>query len=187
MPSAVTRRVYAERNAFSVLFLQPFEIKKWLLILQSTIKVSQRDRDMTQADYQNCTSLPGPAVPGALLANGDAVSFPPPASPRAKPSRIASDMSGEFAPQKSEAEFEKLLQEFCQLARLGYTILNQSKSQLIEVADLLGSLGDGDAAEDLHKLVVRGREKAEALLELTNAAKLRYEFAFLRTASEAAA
>jgi hypothetical protein len=142
---------------------------------------------MTQADYQNCTNLPGPAAPGALLANGDAVSFPPPASARAKPSRIASDVSGEFAPQKSEADFEKLLQEFCQLARLGYTILNQPKSQLFEIADLLRSLGDGNAAEDLHNLVVSGREKAELLLEVTNAAKLRYESAFLRRASEVAA
>jgi hypothetical protein len=142
---------------------------------------------MAQADYQNCTNLAGPAVPGALLPNGNGVSFPAPALPRAKPSRIASDMSWEFAPQESEAEFETLLQEFCQLARLGYTILNQSKSQLNGVADLLRSLGDGEAAEDLHKLVVSGRERAELLLELTNAAKLRYEFAFLRTASEAAA
>ena len=96
-------------------------------------------------------------------------------------------MSWEFDPQKSEAEFEILLQEFCQLARLGFTILNQSKSQLVEVAVLLRSLGDGCAAEDLHKLVASGRDKAELLLELTNAAKGRYEFAFLSTPSEAAA
>jgi hypothetical protein len=39
----------------------------------------------------------------------------------------------EFAGSKSEAEFEVLLQEFCQFARLGFTILNQSKSQLLRL------------------------------------------------------
>ena len=57
----------------------------------------------------------------------------------------------------------------------------------MEVADLLRSLGDGNAAEDLLKLVVVGRDKAELLLDLTNAAKVRCEFAFLNAASEAAA
>jgi hypothetical protein len=173
-----------------VLFLQPFEIKKWLLILKLTIQSSPKGhRDMTQADYQNSTNFPCRVVPGALLANVAGVGFPEPySSPRAKPSGvIASDTSWEFARQKSEAEFEILLQEFCQFARLGFTILNQSKSQLIEVADLLRSLGDGNAAEDLLKLVVSGRDKAELLLELTNAAKVRCEFAFLNAASEAAA
>jgi hypothetical protein len=143
-------------------------------------KASQRDRDMTQADYEIGTTSPAPVVLGALLANGAEVSFP---APRAKPARSAPDMSGEF----SQAEFEILLQEFCQFARLGYTILNQSKSQLVGVADLLRSLGDGNAAEDLRKLVASGRDKAELLLELTNAAKLRYEFAFLTAASDVAA
>jgi len=51
----------------------------------------------------------------------------------------------------------------------------------------LRSLGDDNAAEDLHRLAASGCEKSELLLELTNAAKLRWEFAFLSTASEAAA
>jgi hypothetical protein len=33
-PSTVTPLATTERNVFSVLFLQPFETKKWLLILQ---------------------------------------------------------------------------------------------------------------------------------------------------------
>jgi hypothetical protein len=134
-----------------VLFLQPFEIKKWLLILQPTIQSSPKGhRNMTQADYQSSTNSPCRAVSGALLAsspptemmNVAGVGFPKPSSsPRAKPSGvIAFETSWEFARQKSEAEFEVLLQEFCQFARLGFTILNQSKSQLVEVADLLRSL-----------------------------------------------
>jgi hypothetical protein len=143
---------------------------------------------MDQVDYQNSAKSFSPVVLGTLLANVGEVGFHAPSAPRVKPSEITeSDTSWEFAPQKSEAEFEILLQEFCQLARLGFTILNQSKSQLIGVADLLRSLGDGSATEDLHKLVVSGRERAELLLELTNTAELRCEFAFLNTASEAAA
>lgn len=170
-------------------FLQPFEIKKWLLILQPTVQSLPKGRDMTQPDYQNnSTNSSCPALSGALLANVAGTSFPGPSSPRTKPSRfIASNLSWEFDPQKSEAELEILLQEFCQLARLGFTILNQSQSQLVGVADLLRSLGDASALEDLHKLVANGRDKAELLLELTNAAKLRYEFAFMSTPNEAAA
>jgi hypothetical protein len=52
---------------------------------------------------------------------------------------------------------------------------------------LLRSLGGGNVAEDLLKLVVGRRDKAELLLELTNAAKVRFEFAFLTAASGAAA
>jgi len=51
--------------------------------------------------------------------------WPASVSPRRAPNLQEShtDISWEFAPQKSEAEFEMLLQEFCQLARLGFTIL----------------------------------------------------------------
>ena len=79
----------------------------------------------------------------------------------------------------AEAEFEAQLQEFCRFARLGFTILNQSPSQLVGVGNALRSLGDGAAADDLLGLVNSGGEKAEALLELTNAARLRCEAAFL--------
>jgi len=55
------------------------------------------------------------------------------------------------------------------------------------VAKLLRSAGDGKAADDLLKLVISGRDKAESLLELTTAAKLRCESAFLNAASQPAA
>jgi hypothetical protein len=93
----------------------------------------------------------------------------------------------EFAGSKSEADFELQLQEFCRFARLGFTILSQSKPQLLDVANLLRSVGDGKAADDLLKLVISGRDKAELLLELTIAAKLRCESAFLNAASQRAA
>jgi hypothetical protein len=84
----------------------------------------------------------------------------------------------EFAGSKSEADFELQLQEFCRFARLGFTILSQSKPQLLDVANLLRSVGDGKGADDLLKLVISGHDKAELLLELTTAAKLRCESAF---------
>jgi hypothetical protein len=82
-----------------------------------------------------------------------------------------------------EAEFEAQLHEFCRFARLGFTILNQSPSQLVGVGNVLRSLDGDSAAGDLLKLVTSGGEKAEALLELTNAAKLRCEAAFLMSAN----
>jgi hypothetical protein len=88
---------------------------------------------------------------------------------------------------KSETDFEEELQEFCRFARLGFTILNKSKSQLLDVANLLRSVEDGKAADDLLKLVISGHDKAELLLELTAAAKLRWESAFLNAASHPAA
>jgi hypothetical protein len=83
----------------------------------------------------------------------------------------------------AEAEFEAQLHEFCRFARLGFTILNQSPSQLVGVGNVLRSLGDGSAADDILKLVASGGEKAEALRELTNAAKLRCEAAFAGSAN----
>ena len=83
----------------------------------------------------------------------------------------------------AEGEFEAQLQEFCRFARLGFTILSQSPSQLVSVGNVLRSLGDGSAADDLLKLVTSGGEKAEALLQLTNTAKFRCEAAFLTSAN----
>jgi hypothetical protein len=95
-----------------------------------------------------------------------------------EPKAAAREMNSEFAGMV-EAEFEEELQEFCRFARLGFTILNQPASQLADVGNVLRSLGDGSAADDLLKLVISGREKALLLMELTNAAKLRWEAAFL--------
>jgi hypothetical protein len=87
-----------------------------------------------------------------------------------------------FVGSTSEADFELQLQEFCHFARLGFTILTQSKPRLLDVTNLLRSIGDGNAADDLLELVISGRDKAELLLELTTAAKLRYESAVLNAA-----
>jgi hypothetical protein len=151
-------------------------------------------RDMSQLDFQNADRLSAAlavtALPAAMMGADDAAFAEPDYSLPTTPESLRDipfEPIKEFAGSKSEAEFEVLLQEFCQFARLGFTILKQSKSQLIEVADLLRSLGDGNAAEDLLKLVVSGRDKAELLVELTNAAKVRCEFAFLTAAGGAAA
>jgi hypothetical protein len=86
-----------------------------------------------------------------------------------------------------EKEFEAQLQEFCRFARLGFTILNQSQSQLVEVRNVLRSLGDESVSDDLLGLLASGNEKAKFLLQLTKTAKLRCEAAFDKTTSHPAA
>jgi hypothetical protein len=88
---------------------------------------------------------------------------------------IPFERTDEFAGPKAEADFEKQLQEFCDFARLGFTILGQPKQRVAEVANLLRSVEDGRSADDLLKQLANGRDKAKSLLELTTAAKLRWE------------
>jgi hypothetical protein len=146
-------------------------------------------RDMPQVDFQSNTNPSRRAVRGTL-SNALAET--------ALPASMMMDVGAaafaqldcsppEFRAPKSEADFEAELQEFCRFARLGFTILRQSKPQLVDVANLLRSVGDGKAADDVLKLVISGRDKAEMLLELTTAAKLRCETAFLNGATQPAA
>ena len=120
---------------------------------------------------RNTAVLAAASIPATTAFSDDASS---PQTPKLHP-RLTFQTTNGLA-RMAEAEFEAQLQEFCRFARLGFTILNQSPSQLVGVGNVLRSLGDGSAADDLLKLVTSGGEKAEALLELTNAAKLHCEF-----------
>jgi hypothetical protein len=149
---------------------------------------------MSQVDFQSSDTLSAAlavtALPMAMMGADGAAFADPDYSLPATPEflrYIPFEPIEEFAGPKSEADFELQLQEFCRFARLGFTILSQSKPQLLDVAKLLRSVGDGKSADDLLKLVISGRDKAESLLELTTAAKLRCESAFLNAASQPAA
>jgi hypothetical protein len=153
---------------------------------------TEQARDMSQVDFQRTDRLSAAlavtALPTAMMGADDAAFAEPDYS---LPAELLRDISfepiKEFAGPKSEADLELQLQEFCRFARLGFTILSQSKPQLLDVANLLRSVGDGKGADDLLKLVNSGRDKAELLLELTTAAKLRCETAFVNATSQPAA
>jgi hypothetical protein len=155
---------------------------------------TEQARDMSQVDFQRTDRLSAAlavtALPTAMMDTDDAPFAEPDYSLPATPELLRDipfEPIKEFAGSKSEADFELQLQEFCRFARLGFTILSQSKPQLLDVANLLRSVGDGKGADDLLKLVISGHDKAELLLELTTAAKLRCESAFLNAASQPAA
>jgi hypothetical protein len=129
--------------------------------MHGTISFSGSDCSINSAD-------PGIASTSEVIASSERASEPDLSELRLRP---------KFS-RMSAAEFEAELQEFCRLARLGFTILNQSGTQLADVGYLLRSLGDGSAADDFLMLVLGGCAKAEAFLELTQTAELRCEAAF---------